>query len=143
MIIDKVGRRTMLLAGAAFMALALGTLAACFWTATGAGDDVTLSRGAGITALVAINVFAVAFGVTWGPVMWVMLGELFDTNLRTVAVAVCTAVNWTTNWLVTRTFPLLAGVGLGFAYGLYTVFAVLAFVFVLKALPETRGRALS
>jgi SP family sugar:H+ symporter-like MFS transporter len=143
MIIDKVGRRTMLLAGAAFMALALGTLAACFWTATGAGDDVTLSRGAGITALVAINVFAVAFGVTWGPVMWVMLGELFDTNLRTVAVAVCTAVNWTTNWLVTRTFPLLAGVGLGFVYGLYTVFAVLAFVFVLKALPETRGRALS
>jgi SP family sugar:H+ symporter-like MFS transporter len=142
-IIDRVGRRTMLLAGAGGMAVALGTLAACFATAAGAGDDVTLGRRAAVTALVAINAFAVAFGVTWGPVMWVMLGELFDGDLRTVAVAVCTAVNWLTNWLVTRTFPLLAGVGLGFAYGLYTVFAVLAFVFVLKALPETRGRALS
>jgi MFS transporter, SP family, sugar:H+ symporter len=143
MIIDKVGRRTMLLAGAGFMALALGTLAACFWTTTGTGDDVSLSRGAAITALIAINVFAVAFGVTWGPVMWVMLSELFDSNLRTTAVAVCTAVNWMTNWGVTRTFPLFAGVGLGFAYALYTVFAVVAFIFVLKALPETRGRALS
>jgi SP family sugar:H+ symporter-like MFS transporter len=143
MIIDKVGRRTMLLAGAGVMAVSLGTLAACFWTATGVGDDVTLSRGAGITALIAINLFAVAFGVTWGPVMWVMLGELFDSNLRTTAVAVCTAVNWMTNWVVTRTFPLLAGVGLGFAYGLYAVFAVLAFIFVLKALPETKGRALT
>jgi SP family sugar:H+ symporter-like MFS transporter len=143
MIIDKVGRRTMLLAGAGFMALALGTLAACFWTTTGSGDDVSLSRGAAITALIAINVFAVAFGVTWGPVMWVMLSELFDSNLRTTAVAVCTAVNWMTNWGVTRTFPLFAGVGLGFAYALYTVFAVVAFIFVLKALPETKGRALS
>lgn len=143
MIIDKVGRRTMLLAGAGVMAVSLGTLAACFWTATGVGDDVTLSRGAGITALIAINLFAVAFGVTWGPVMWVMLGELFDSNLRTTAVAVCTAVNWMTNWVVTRTFPLLAVVGLGFAYGLYAVFAVLAFIFVLKALPETKGRALT
>jgi SP family sugar:H+ symporter-like MFS transporter len=62
---------------------------------------------------------------------------------RTIAVAVCTAVNWMTNWAVTRTFPLLADAGLGFAYGLYTVFAVLAFVFVLKVLPETQGRPLS
>jgi SP family sugar:H+ symporter-like MFS transporter len=48
-----------------------------------------------------------------------------------------------TNWLVTRTFPLFAGVGLGFAYGLYAVFAVAAFIFVLKAVPETKGRALA
>ncbi len=112
-IIDKVGRRTLLLTGAGTMALALATLAVCFATGTGSGDDVSLSRGAGITALVAINVFAVAFGVTWGPVMWVMLSELFDGNLRTAAVSVCTAVNWMTNWSVTRTFPLFAGVGFG------------------------------
>lgn len=142
-VIDKVGRRTMLLAGAGLMALALGTLAACFWTTTGGSDDGSLGRGAGITALLAINVFAVAFGVTWGPVMWVMLSELFDSNLRTTAVAVCTAVNWMTNWAVTRTFPLLASVGLGFAYAVYGIFAVVAFIFVLKALPEMKGRALS
>ena len=98
-----------------------------------------LGRTAGITALVAINVFAVAFGVTWGPVMWLMLVELFDSDLRTTAVAVCTAVNWMTNSAVTRTFPTLADIGLGFAYGLYTAFAVLAVIFAVKALPETRG----
>jgi hypothetical protein len=58
-------------------------------------------------------------------------------------VAVCTALNWITNWAVTRTFPLLASIGLAFAYGLYSVFAVLAFIFVLTVLPETRGRSLS
>jgi MFS transporter, SP family, sugar:H+ symporter len=142
-LMDRVDRRTMLGTGAVFMVLALGTLAACFSTATGSGEDVSLGRPAGITALVAINVFAVAFGVTWGPVTWLMLGELFDGNLRTTAVAVCTAVNWMTNWAVTRTFPSLAGIGLGFAYGLYAAFAALAFIFVLKVLPETRGRLLS
>ncbi|HWR36246.1 MAG TPA: sugar porter family MFS transporter [Clostridia bacterium] len=142
-IIDMVGRRAMLLSGAGMMAMALGTLAVCFCTATGSGDDIVLTRRAAITALIAINVFSVAFGVTWGPVMWVMLGELFAGNLRTVAVAVCTAANWITNWAVTRTFPLLAGIGLGFVYGLYSAFAVLAFVFVLKALPETKGRAIT
>jgi SP family sugar:H+ symporter-like MFS transporter len=142
-VIDKIWRRTMLLAGAGVMALALGVLAISFWSATGSGDDINLSRTADISALVAINVFAVAFGITWGPVMWVMLGELFDSNLRTTAVAACTAVNWLTNWLVTRTFPILAGFGLGIAYGLYAVLAALAFFFALKVLPETEGRAIS
>jgi SP family sugar:H+ symporter-like MFS transporter len=142
-VIDKTGRRTLLAIGAAAMTVALATLAVCFSTASGSGDDVTLSKGAGILALVAINVFAVAFGVSWGPVMWVMLSELFESDLRSIAVAICTAANWITNWLVTRTFPLLADVGLGVAYGLYTAFAVLAFVFALKTLPETKGRSLS
>jgi SP family sugar:H+ symporter-like MFS transporter len=141
-IIDRVGRR-MLGAGAALMVLALGALAFSFSTATGAGDNVSLGRSAAITALIAMNVFALAFGVTWGPVMWVMLSELFNSNVRTTAVAVCTAVNWMTNWAVTRTFPLLAEAGLHLAYGLYTVFAALALIFVLKALPETSKRSLS
>lgn len=142
-LIDKVGRRTLLAIGAAAMAVALATLTVCFFTATGSGDDLSLGRGAGIMALAAINLFAVAFGISWGPVMWVMLSELFGTNLRSIAVAVCTAANWMTNWLVTRTFPLLADAGLGVAYGLYTAFAVLALLFALKMLPETRERSLS
>jgi len=89
-----------------------------------------------------MNVFAIAFGITWGPVMWLMLNELFDTRLRTTAVAVCTAVNWLTNWLTVRTFPLLAEAGLGVAYTLFAVFAALAFVFAWRFLPETRGEEL-
>lgn len=141
-VIDRLGRRTMLLAGAAFMAIALGVLAYAFSTAANGPDGPTLDRRSATMALIAMNVFAIAFGVTWGPVMWVMLSELFDSRLRTIAVAVCTALNWLTNWAVTRTFPLLAVHGLAIAYSLYAGFAVLALAFVWKALPETKGRAL-
>lgn len=142
-VIDRIGRRTMLLAGAAVMAAALGGLAYAFSATTGASDAGTLEGRFAVTALIAMNVFAIAFGITWGPVMWVMLSELFDSQLRTMAVAVCTALNWVTNWAVTRTFPLLADHGLGIAYSLYGGFALLALIFVWKALPETRGRALT
>ena len=143
-LMDRVGRRTLLISGAAVMAVSLAVLSFCFSSATtGPDGGPTLSGAASTGALVSINVFAVAFGITWGPVMWLMMAELFDSDLRTRAVAVATAVNWLTNWMVTRTFPLLAGAGLGIAYGIYAVFAVVALVFALKALPETRGRRMS
>lgn len=142
-LMDTVGRKPLLLCGAAVMTLALGTMAGCFASASGSGTNLRLGQAAGITALVAMNVFSIAFGITWGPIMWLMLGELFASDIRTTAVAVCTAVNWLTNWAVTRSFPSLATVGLAFAYGLYTAFAVLAVLFVWKAVPETRGRPLS
>ena len=142
-IIDKVPRRTMLGLGAIVSALALGLLAWSFSNVVeGAAGPVT-DPSAGRVALIAINVFALSFGITWGPVMWVMLSELFDSNLRVTAVAVATALNWTFNWAVTRTFPLLAAQGLELAYGVYTVFAILAALFVWKVLPETREHTLS
>lgn len=141
-IMDKIGRRTLLTAGAAVMVPALGMMSAAFSTATGSGEDVRLGDGAGIVALIGMNLFAIAFGVTWGPVMWLMLGELFDNDLRTIAVAVCTAVNWLTNWSITRSFPTLAEIGLSYAYALYTVFALLAFLFAWRVLPETQDRAI-
>jgi len=142
-LIDRVGRRTMLLAGAAVMAIALGALGYAFSATTGANDGPALGGRTAVTALIAMNVFAIAFGITWGPVMWVMLSELFDSRLRTIAVAACTALNWLTNWAVTRTFPLLAEHGLGIAYSIYGGFALLALLFVWKSLPETKGRTLT
>jgi SP family sugar:H+ symporter-like MFS transporter len=141
-IMDKVGRRTLLTAGAAVMVPALGMMTVAFSTATGSGEDVRLSDGAGIVTLIGMNLFAVAFGITWGPVMWLMLGELFDSDLRTIAVAACTAVNWLTNWAITRSFPTLAEIGLSYAYGLYTLFALLAFFFAWRVLPETKDQAI-
>jgi SP family sugar:H+ symporter-like MFS transporter len=143
LLIDRVGRRTMLLAGAAVRIVALAVLAFSFSSTTASGNGPTLGHSRGIAALIAMNTFAIAFGITWGPVTWVMLSELFDSSLKSVAVAVCTALNWLTNWAVTRTFPLLADVGLGFAYSIYAVCAVLALLFVAKALPETKGRTLA
>lgn len=143
LIMDKIGRRTLLMWGAAFMIPALATMSIAFSTATTVGDDVSLGRTAGIAALVGMNTFAIAFGITWGPVMWLMLGELFNSHLRTVAVAVCTAGNWLANWAVTRSFPPLSEIGLDFAYGLYTLGSILAFLFAWRILPETKDRELS
>lgn len=139
-IMDRVDRRVLLGGGAAAMVVSLAILAISL---SGGDPETGLGREAGIAALIGMNAFAIAFGITWGPVVWLMLGELFDSNLRMTAVAVCTAANWATNWLVTQTFPILASAGLGLAYGLYTAFAALAVVFVWKMLPETRGRRLS
>jgi SP family sugar:H+ symporter-like MFS transporter len=142
-VIDRVGRRSMLLTGAVVMIVALGALALSFGSTTASASGPSLGHARGVAALIAMNVFAIAFGITWGPVMWIVISELFESRIQSIAVAFCTALNWLTNWAVTRTFPLLADVGLGFAYSLYAVFAVLALLFVWKAVPETRGRTLT
>jgi len=142
-IVDRLPRRTMLGHGALVSSLALAVLAWAFSQAVPGGQGPKLGHDAGLVALGAMNLFTLAFGITWGPVMWLMLGELFDGNLRVSAVAVATAFNWIFNWAVMRTFPLLAASGPGLAYGLYAIFGLLAALFVWKLLPETRGRTLS
>ena len=80
--------------------------------------------------------------MSWGPVVWVLLGEMFNNRIRATALAVAAAAQWIANWLISTTFPALADIGLIFAYGLYTLFAVLAFIFVWNAVRETKGREL-
>src|SRR6185295_5830249 len=127
------GRRPLLLIGAAGMVVTLGTLAYCFATATGSGDDLMLGPTTGRIALVAANLYVFAFGMSWGPVVWVLLGEMFANRIRATALAVAASAQWAANWLVSTTFPVLAHIGLSVAYLLYTIFAALAFVFVLRA----------
>ncbi len=141
-LIDRIGRKPLLLIGAAGMVVTLGTMAICFSTATGSGENLTLSPTAGKIALVAANLYVVSFGMSWGPVVWVLLGEMFNNVIRATALAVAAAAQWLANWLISTTFPALAEVGLMFAYGLYTVFALLAFVFVVRGVHETKGREL-
>jgi SP family sugar:H+ symporter-like MFS transporter len=141
-LIDRIGRRPLLLIGAAGMVVTLGTMAVCFATATGSGQNLTLGPAAGKIALVAANLYVVSFGMSWGPVVWVLLGEIFNNRIRATALAVAAAAQWVANWLISTTFPVLASVGLTLAYGLYTGFALLAFIFVMKAVRETKGREL-
>ena len=144
MLIDRVGRKPLLLAGSAGMALTLGVMALVFATAgVGADGRPVLTYGAAVTGLTAANLYIAAFGVSWGPVMWVLLGEMFPNRMRGAALAVSGATNWVANFAVTVTFlPLLNTVGLGGAYGLYTLAAVLSLPFVWAAVRETKGRTL-
>jgi MFS transporter, SP family, sugar:H+ symporter len=103
-------------------------------------DKPHLEGAAAPTALIAANVYVVFFALSWGPVVWVLLGEMFNNKIRALAVAA--AAQWIANFVITTTFPPRSDVGLGLAYGVYTTFALLAVVFVLKFVKETKGKEL-
>jgi SP family sugar:H+ symporter-like MFS transporter len=85
----------------------------------------------------------VAFATSWGPVVWVLLGEMFPNRIRGTALAVAASAQWVANFAVTLTFPLLiASVGLMGAYGLYAAFALVSLVVVMRFVGETRRRTL-
>lgn len=139
--VDKFGRKPLLLLGSIGMTVTLGTLAAIFGNAAvDAAGNPTLSDSAGITALIAANLYVFCFGFSWGPVVWVMLGEMFNNKIRAAALAIAASVQWVANFIVSTTFPpLLQYFGLGAAYGLYTTAAAISFFFVLLLLKETKG----
>lgn len=142
-LVDKIGRRPLLLAGSAGMTVSLGAMALAFMQATGSGEDVSLPGSWGPIALIAANVFVVSFGASWGPVMWVLLGEMFPNRIRGTALAIGAAANWLANFTVTVTFPPMAdNLGLGVVYATYGTFAALSFVFVFFKLSETKRREL-
>lgn len=141
-LVDKIGRKPLLAIGSAGMALTLGLMAWCFSQATGTGAELQLPGNIGPIALVAANLYVVFFGVSWGPVVWVLLGEMFPNRIRALALAVAAAAQWLANFAITATFPKLAEIGLTFAYGLYATFAVISLLFVLFAVRETKGMEL-
>jgi SP family sugar:H+ symporter-like MFS transporter len=144
LLIDRIGRKPLLLAGSVGMALTLGAMAVAFATADAGPDGKpVLSHLAAVAGLTAANLYIVAFGMSWGPVMWVLLGEMFPNQLRGAALAVSGATNWMANFTVTVTFlPLLNAVGLAGAYALYAVAAAISLPFVWAAVRETKGKTL-
>ncbi len=147
LIVDRVGRRIPLLIGSAGMTIGLGTMAIAFSqavvTTDAAGEEAVSLPGAwGIVALIAANLFVLFFAATWGPFMWVLLGEMFPNRIRAVALGVTAAANWAANFIISTVFPSMADLSLVFAYGFYAVSALVSLVFVALWVPETKGREL-
>ncbi|MFC0713998.1 sugar porter family MFS transporter [Cellulomonas biazotea] len=139
-LIDKIGRRPLLLIGSAGMAVSLGVMAVAFTQSTGTGDDLTLTGSWGTIALVAANAFVVFFGATWGPLVWVLLGEMFPNRIRAAALGVAAMAQWIANFLITISFPpMLDRFGASIPYLMYAIFAALSFFFTLFKVPETKG----
>ena len=141
-LVDRIGRRPILLTGSIGMAVSLGVMALAFSQATATSTGPQLEGAWGPVALVAANVFVVAFGASWGPLVWVLLGEIFPNSIRAKALGVAAGAQWIANFVVTVTFPSLSAFSLPLTYGLYAVFAALSFLFVLKVIPETKGTSL-
>ena len=144
LLIDKIGRKPLLLIGSAGMAATLGAMT---WAFSGAGTDaagnLSLSESAGWIALVAANLYVIFFNFSWGPVMWVMLGEMFPNQMRGSALAVAGLAQWGANYAVVQTFPGMAsGLGLAPTYLFYTISAAISFVLVQKFIVETKGKEL-
>jgi SP family sugar:H+ symporter-like MFS transporter len=141
-LIDKVGRKPLLLGGAAGMFVTQGVLTVCFSHAIGSGKDVTLPQPWGVIALFSANLFVFSFAISWGPVVWVLLGEMFNNRIRATALAVAAAAQWLANWAISTSFPQLSSVSLVLAYSIYTCAALVAFFFVFFGVRETKGRTL-
>ncbi|MCV7299079.1 sugar porter family MFS transporter [Mycobacterium barrassiae] len=141
-LIDKIGRKPLLLVGSAGMAITLGTMAVIFGTAPVVDGQPDPSATAGVIALIAANLFVVSFGMSWGPVVWVLLGEMFPNRIRGAALGLAAAAQWIANCAITASFPALGDFSLGIAYGFYAICAVLSFLFVWRWVAETKGKHL-
>ena len=136
--VDRIGRRALVLIGSCGMTAAL----ACEAWAFAAKSGATLPHAQGLVALIAAHVFVFFFAMSWGVVVWVMLGEMFPNRLRAAALGVGAAANWIANWAITASFPSLSGWNLTTTYVIYTVFAALSIPFVVKFVKETKGTRL-
>jgi SP family sugar:H+ symporter-like MFS transporter len=143
-VVDKVGRKPLLLVGSAGMAVTLSVVAYAFSTAVTASDGgVSLPGSNGVIALIAANLYVIFFNASWGPVMWVMLGEMFPNQIRGSGLAVSGFAQWIANAAISVSFPALAvSPGLAPTYFGYAFFAALSFFFVRALVNETRGREL-
>jgi SP family sugar:H+ symporter-like MFS transporter len=143
LLVDRIGRKPLLLVGSVGMAVSLAVIAWVFVMAPqSASGTPDLSATQGYVAVVALCGFVAFFAATWGPIVWVLLSEMFPNSIRAAAMSITVMANWIANFIVSELFPELVGISLGLAYGLFTLFAVLSFFFVWKWVTETRGTEL-
>ncbi|MEU3740971.1 MULTISPECIES: sugar porter family MFS transporter [unclassified Streptomyces] len=140
--VDRIGRKPLAIIGSAGMALALFTCAWAFSYRTGSGDNVSLPNAQGLTAIIAANAFVLFFALSWGVVVWVLLGEIFPNRIRAAALGVAASAQWLANFAITKTFPSMSEWSLTGSYIIYGAFAVISIPFVMKFVKETKGKTL-
>ena len=136
--VDKFGRRPLMIVGALVMALSMFILGTTFYT-----------HSVGLGSLICMLVYTAGFAMSWGPVCWVLLSEIFPNSIRSMVMSVAVASQWISNFLVSWTFPMLdknealtATFNHGFSYWIYGLMGVLAALFIWKMVPETTGKSL-
>jgi sugar porter (SP) family MFS transporter len=141
--VDRFGRKPLLLSGLVGMfvsltALGFGFLALDEATPAGGGPSMT-----GIITLVCLVVFIASFAFSLGPVTWTMIAEIFPNRVRGRGISVATAINWAAAFLVSQTFlTLLDDLGTSWTFWLFASMCLLAFLWIWRAVPETKGRRL-
>ena len=122
------------------MALSLAVVGFAFWQS---GPQGSLGSSAGVITLVALVVFIISFAFSAGPVTWTVINEIYPGEVRGRAVAVATAVNWGAAFLVSGFFlSLVKAIGQAYTFWLFAAFCLIGLIWVIAAVPETRGRSL-
>ena len=136
--VDKFGRRPLMIIGALVMAVSMLILGTTFYT-----------HSVGMGSLVCMLVYTAGFAMSWGPVCWVLLAEIFPNSIRSTVMSIAVAGQWIANFLVSWTFPMLDKnqyltdtFNHGMAYWIYGVMGILAALFIWKFVPETKGKTL-
>lgn len=129
--VDKYGRKPLLLIGSCGMALGMISLSILSFA-----DEI------GILALISIIVYTASFMMSWGPICWVLISEIFPNTIRAKAVAIAVLAQWLSNFIVSSTFPSLTEWNIGKTYMIYAIFSILSLIFVWRYVPETKNKSL-
>ena len=129
--VDKFGRKPLLIIGSIGMAIGMFAIAM-----------LAFFKIIGISTLIFIAIYTASFMMSWGPICWVLISEIFPNTIRGKAIAIAVAAQWIFNFIVSATFPYLLALNSTFTYALYGVMSVLSALFVWKMVPETKGKTL-
>lgn len=129
--VDKWGRKPLLMVGSVGMAIGMFAIGA-----------LAFLNVIGISTLVFIIIYTASFMMSWGPICWVLISEIFPNKIRGRAVAIAVAAQWTANYLISSTYPAMMELSSGGTYWFYGTMSILSFVFVWKMVPETKRRTL-
>ena len=129
--VDRFGRKPLLIIGSIGMAVGAFAVAMC--------DSMGIK---GIVPVLSVIVYAAFFMMSWGPICWVLIAEIFPNTIRGKAVAIAVAFQWIFNYIISSTFPALYDFSPMFAYSLYGIICVAAAFFVWRWVPETKGKTL-
>ena len=129
--VDKWGRKPLLMVGSIGMAVGMFAIGA-----------LAFMKIIGISTLVFIIIYTASFMMSWGPICWVLISELFPNKIRGKAIALAVAAQWAANYFISATYPAMMELSSGGTYWFYGVMSIISFFFVWKMVPETKGKTL-
>lgn len=129
--VDKWGRKPLLMVGSVGMAIGMFAI-----------GGLAFMKVIGISTLVFIIIYTASFMMSWGPITWVLISEIFPNKIRGKAVAIAVAAQWAANYFISSTYPAMMEFSSGLTYCFYGAMSVLSLIFVWKMVPETKGKTL-